>query len=152
MPYVVLAVSTALFFFYLQTVCERVLRREFSHSHLRDVIAAIHLEYPRLREGAAANASLQYSETRLALECDFVALRYLLKSSDRARRRLSRSEKGLMLYFRVLLFSLSIRHALKLRQKDSVLKLTTILQYFANVLGERVRVNSLDAAFSDLQS
>ena len=152
MPYVVLAASAALFFFYLQAACERVLRREFSHSYLQDVITAIQLEYPRLREGVAANASLQYSETRIALECDFIALQYLLKSSDRARRHLSPSEKGLMLYFRFLLFSMSIRHALNLQEKESVLKLTTILQYFANLLGERVRVNSLDTALSDLQA
>jgi hypothetical protein len=152
MPYVILVISTALFFFYLQTACERVLRREFSHPYFREIAQAIQLEFPRLREGVGANASLQYSETRLTLKCDFIALKYLLKNSDLSHRHLSRGEKGLMLYFRFLLFSMSIQHALKLGENNTVVKLTFILQFFANVLGERVSVNSLDNALPDLQS
>jgi hypothetical protein len=152
MPYVVLVCSTALFFFYLQATCERVLRREFSHPYFREIVQAIQLEFPRLREGAAANASLQYSETRMSLECDYMALKYLLKNSDRGYRHLSRGERGLMVYFRVLLFAMSIQHVLKLGENNTVVKMASILQFFANVLGERVSVNSLGTALSDLQS
>jgi len=34
--------------------------------------------------------------------------------------------------------SLGVRHWLKLREAPAVLKLTAILEYFANVVGERV--------------
>jgi len=151
MPFIVLVFSTALFFFYLQAICEKALRREFSHPYLQDIIKAIQLEFPRLRAGLAESASMEYSETRLALKCDFMALEYLLKSSDRARRHLSRPEKLLMLYFRFLLFSMPLRHALKLHERESVLKLTTLLQYFANLTGERLSVSSLHSALPGYQ-
>ena len=43
-----------------------------------------------------------------------------------------------MVYFKVLFASLITRHWLKLSESSAVLKLTTILEYFANVVGERV--------------
>ncbi len=152
MPYVVLVVSTALFFFYLQATCERALQREFSHPYFREIVQAIQLEYPRLRDSYESNASPNYSDARLALECDFTALTYLVKRGGGASRRLSRPEKLLMLYFRVLLFSLPIRHALKLQERNAVLKSASILQYFANLTGETLNVSSLPNALPDLQS
>jgi hypothetical protein len=44
----------------------------------------------------------------------------------------------LILYFKLLYVSLVTRHWLGLRETPAVLKLTAILQYFANVVGERV--------------
>ncbi|MCL5670994.1 MAG: hypothetical protein M1423_06840 [Acidobacteria bacterium] len=152
MPLIILVFSTALFFFYIQAICERALRREFSHPYFQDIINAIQLEFPSLRDDLAANVSLDHSEMHLALKCDFITLEYLLKNSDRTRRRFSRHEKVLMLYFRFLLFCLPIRHAFKLRERDAVLHLTTILQYFANLTGERLSVSSLGDALPNLQS
>ena len=152
MPYIILVFSTALFFFYIQAICEKALRREFSHPYFQDIIQAIQLEFPQLRENLAGNASLDYSETRLALKCDFTTLAYLLKNSDRRRRHLSRSEKVLIFYFRILLFCLPIRHAFKLHEREATLKLTTILQHFANLTGERLSVSSMNNALPDLQS
>ena len=43
-----------------------------------------------------------------------------------------------MLYFRSLFLLLSFLHVLKLRERPAILKLTAILQHFANRLGERV--------------
>lgn len=138
----VLAFSSALFFFYLQTVCERVLQREFSHPYFQEVVNAIRLEYPRLREAASLSGPLEYTNTRLALECDFMTLSYLLKNAD----HMSWREKVLFLYFRFLLLSLSIRHALKVSENGAVVKLATILQFFANLLGERLSAQSFDNA------
>ena len=55
----------------------------------------------------------------------------------------------MILYFRVLFVSLVTRHWLRLYEDSAVLKLTTILQYFANVVGERVntvRLGNLTAS------
>ncbi len=150
MPFVVLAVSTALFFFYLQATCEGVLRREFAHPYFLEVIRAIRLEFPLLRQELAENVPMNYSEMQLALRCDFVALEYLLKSSDRKRRHLSRPEKLLMVYCRFLLFAMPIRHALNLHEKQAVLKLAAMLQFFANLTGERLSVNPVGNTASSL--
>lgn len=150
--FLILIFSSALFFFYLQALCERVLRREFGHPYFREIISAIQLEYPRLREAVASNTPLEYSDARLALECDFMTLECLLKNSDRTHRHLSSHEKILRLYFRFLLFSLPVRYALNLQKKETVLKMATILQFFANLLGERVTVNPVGSAIPNAQS
>jgi hypothetical protein len=151
MSIVILVVSAALFCFYIQAICERALRREFSHPYFREIASAIQLEFPHLSEGLAKNASVGYSEMRLALQCDFVALSYLLKRGGPTRRHLSKSEKLLIHYFRFQLFCMPIRHALKLQEKETALKLTTMLQYFANLTGERLSASSLDNALPSLQ-
>ena len=147
-----LVVSSALFFFYIQAFCEKVLRREFSRAYFQDVVQAIQLEYPSLLDATASKASLNYSDAHLALECDFVTLSYLLENGDRTRRPLPRREKVLLLYFRFLLFCLPFRHAFKLREKEAVSKLATILQYFANSAGESLSISPLGNAQADPRS
>jgi hypothetical protein len=152
LPFLILVFSTALFFFYVQAFCERALRREFSHPYFQEMIQAMQLEFPRLRDAFASNASLDYADARLALKCDFTTLEYLLKRSGRTRGPFARREKILFLYFRFLLFCLPLRHALKLREKDAILKLAAILQYFANLTGERLSAGSLANAQAHLES
>ncbi len=152
MSVLVLVFSSALFFFYLQAFCERVLRREFTQPYCQDIIKAIQLEYPRLLESSRSKASVEYLDARLALKCDFMTLEYLLKSADRTERHLSRREKILFRYFRFLLFCLPIRHALKLQENEAVLKLATILQFFANLVGERLAVTPVGSAVPNPQS
>jgi hypothetical protein len=134
----ILAVSSALFFFYMQAFCEKALRREFSRPYFQDIIQAIQLEYPGLRDSVASDASLDYSYARFTLRCDFITLEYMLNNNDPAHWHLPRREKILILYFRFLLFWLPIRHAFKLGEKEAVLRLATVLQYFANSLGEKL--------------
>lgn len=152
MSFLILVFSGALFFFYIQALCERVLRREFSHPYLQDIIEAVRLEYPELRVAAASNVSVDYKRALLAFKCDFLALSYLLKNADPARRRLQRREKILILYFRFLLFSLPIRHAFRLKEKDALLRLAAVLQYFANSAGEKLSVDTLGHALPDSES
>ena len=52
------------------------------------------------------------------------------------KRRCSPGERLLMLYFKTLLFSLGVRQAVGLRGRKPALKLTVVLQYFANVVGQ----------------
>lgn len=152
MSVLILVFSGALFFFYLQTICEKVLRREFSQPYYKNIIHAIRLEYPSLREAAQAKASMDYSDARLALKCDFVTLEYLLKNADRGESRLTRREKILFLYFRFLLFCLPFRRTFRLHEEEAILKLTTILQFFTNLTGERLTVSTFGGAVANSQS
>lgn len=149
MSILILVISSALFFFYLQTLCEKVLRREFSQPYHQDIIRAIQLEYPRLHEAAVSKGPVEYADARLALQCDFLTLGYVLKNANPGQHLLSGREKILLLYFRFLLFCLPIHHALKLGENEAVLKLATILQFFANMVGEKLTVSTLSEAVAN---
>ena len=55
------------------------------------------------------------------------------------KRRLSGSERVLAIYFRVLSFILAALHLMKFGERLVLLKMTTVLEYFANVLGDRIK-------------
>lgn len=148
----ILILSTALFFFYIQTLCEKILRREFSRPYFQDVLNAIDLEFPRVRQSLSDNVPLEYAQMRLALECDFFTLTYLVKKGNPARRHFSWQEEILIIYFRVLLRWLSFRHALHFHEKQSAMKLTVILHHFANLVGERVSLISAESMLSSQSS
>ncbi len=146
----ILILSTALFFFYLQVICQRILRRRFEQEFFQSIVNANRLEFPSVRRAIEEfDAPVDYARLRMMLRCDFLALAYLLKNAANVRQRYSREERLLIFYFRLTSWSLFARHLLRLREKPSVLKLTAILQYFANVVGERVntvRFGNLTAA------
>lgn len=143
LSFLIAVLSGALFFFYIQAVCEKVLRREFSRPYFEDVLKAMPLEYPSILAALSQGSSLEYSNACLALKCDFMTLAYVLKNGDRACSSLSRRERALFLYFRFLLFCLPIRNALNLHEQEAVLKLSTMLQFFANLVGERLTVTAV---------
>jgi hypothetical protein len=149
----ILVISTALLFFYLQTLCEQALRYEFSRPYFKEVINAIQLQYPRLRDSyISQDVKVDYSQARLSLKCDFITLEYLLKNCNPAHGPLSRRDKVLIHYFRFVFYSLPVRHALNLREKETMLKLATILQFFANSLGEKLSGDAWAAAHSGVKS
>src|SRR5574340_112697 len=135
---VILIFSTALFIFYIQTICEKVLRREFSRAYFQDVLNALDLEFPRLRQALSAKVPMSYSQIQLALKCDYFTLTYLLKNGNPKQRRFSGQERLLLGYFRLLLLLLPVRYAFHLRERQAAMKLTLILHHFANLVGERV--------------
>ena len=134
----ILIFSTALFIFYLQTVCEKALRREFSRAYFQDILNAIDLEFPRLRQAMLNSAEVSYPQIRLALKSDFFTLTYLLKKGNPEKGRFSWQERLLIGYFRVLLLILPIRYAFHFHERQAVVKLTSVLHCFANLVGERV--------------
>lgn len=147
----ILVFSTALFIFYIQVVCERILRRHFDREYFQAIVNANRLEFPAVRTAIEEfDAPMDYERVRMTLKCDFLALTYLLKNAANAKQRYSREERLLIIYFRVMLALLTVGHGLKLREQPLVLKLTGILQYFANVVGQRVNlVRFADLAASD---
>ncbi len=134
----ILILSTALFVFYIQTLCEKVLRQEFSRPYFQDVLNALDLEFPRVREGILNNADVGYAQIHLSLKADYFTLTYLMKKGNPERRHFSWRERLLVGYFRVLLLVLPIRYAFHLQERQAVIKLTAILHHFANLVGERV--------------
>lgn len=135
----ILIVSTSLLFFYLQAACQRVLGTKFEQEYFRSIVNANRLEFPSLRKEFEDNGhGVDYGRLRLTLKCDFLALTYLLKNAANINQRYSRDESLLMLYFRTLFVTVAARRILRLNDKQAVIKLTAILEYFANVVGRRV--------------
>jgi len=136
---IILVFSTALFFFYCQVTIQKILRRAFDHAYFQALAAANRLEFPALRKAfEETDASADYARMRVNIKCDFLAVTFLLKNACNIRQGYSRQERLLMLYFRLALISLTVRHGLRLREKPAVMTLTAILQYFANVAGARM--------------
>jgi len=135
----ILILSTALFFFYFQVTCQRILRRQFDREYFQSIVNANRLEFPSLRKSLEEfGAPIDYPRLRMMLKCDFLALTYLLKNAANLNQRYSREERLLILYFRWQFLSLAVRRLLGVGEKKAILKLTSILQYFANVVGQRV--------------
>jgi len=137
--WLILILSTAMFFFYFQATCQRILRRQFDREYFQSVVKAGCFEFPSLRKSLEENGTpVDYPRLRWMLKCDFLALACLLKNAAKASRRYSNEERLLILYFRWLFLSLAVRRFLKVGERKAILSLTSVLQYFANVVGERV--------------
>jgi hypothetical protein len=135
----ILIMSAALLLFYLQATCEGILRQRAHEEFYHSIVNANRLEFPYVRAAIEEfDAPVDYGRFRMQLKCDFLALTYLLKNAVNSSQRLSRNEKRLALYFRVLFSLLAVSHLSGVGEKAFLLKLTSILQFFSNVLGERV--------------
>lgn len=147
----ILIISTALLIFYFQVTCQSILRRKFDQEYSYSIVNANRLEFPAVQKAIGEfDEPVDYARVRMTLRCDFLALTYLLKNAGNLKQRYSREERFLILYFRTALVSLLVRHIFKLKEKDAVLKLTATLEYFANVVGQRVnRVRFGNLAPSD---
>jgi len=125
---IVLIVSTALFFFYLQATTQKILRRHFERSYFQAIAHAYRLGFPSLLAGGPAP---QPADLAAILQADLLTLDCLM------RDRYSMGERLLWGRFKIVLWSLDIRQRIGFQQQAAVTKLATILQYFANVVGER---------------
>jgi hypothetical protein len=135
----ILVLSTATFFFYLQVTCGRILRRQFERDYYQSIVNVIRLEFPSVREALEdSGASFDYSRLPKALKCDFLALTHLLRNTTDVKPGYSKEQRLLILYFRVQFLSLAVRRSLRVGERKATLRLTSILQYFANVIGQRL--------------
>ncbi len=135
----ILIVSTGMFLFYIHAICQRILRREFDKDYYLAIVNANRLEFPAVRRAAEAlEAPMDYVRVRLTLRCDYLALTYLLKHAVNVNRRYTRQEWLLVVYFRTILLLLGLCHKLGVGERSALLNLVAILQYFANVIGQRV--------------
>ncbi len=150
MASLVLILSAAMFMFYLQAICQKILRRQFEHSFFKSVVNANRLAFPAIRMEAEGEGRLaSYAEARTALKCDYSTLTYLLKHANNINSTFAAEERLLMAYFRAVFFSLTVRRFLGLKETPALMKLTAILQYFSNVVGQRtgqLRLGNLAAS------
>src|SRR5208283_2683575 len=139
MAALILIISTGLFFFYFQAVCQKILRRQFSQEFFQSIVNANRLEFPSVRKAIEDfNSPVDYARLTLTLKCDFLALTYLLKNAANVNQRYSYEERLLIVYFKLVYAFLILGHWLNMRETPAILKLTAVLEYFANVVGERV--------------
>jgi hypothetical protein len=135
----ILILSTAFFFSYCQGVCQRILRREFDQELFWTIANANRLEFPSIRKAIEEfGAPADDPRIRVMLKRDYVALTYLLKNVAKTSKRYSTEERILVLYCRLLFMSLGVFHVLKLEEKATILRMTSVLQYLANVVVQRV--------------
>ena len=129
----------AMFFFYFQITCQTILRRQFDQAYLQSIAHVIRLEFPFLRRSLAElGAAVDYSRVPRALKCDFLALTHLLKNAAGVKQGYSKEQRLLILYFRIQFLSLAVRRLLGVGERKAALRLTSVLQYFANLVGQRV--------------
>ncbi len=145
----ILILSLAMLFFYLQTICLKILRQEFDRDYFLPIVNANRLEFPAVRKAVEEfDAPLDYARFCMMLKCDFLALSYLLKNAANESRRLTSRDRLLILYFHITYFMLHLRHLLRLDEKLPILRLTSILKFFGNVVGLRIS----SANFQDLSA
>ena len=139
LSWLILTLSLAMVFFCFQVTCQSILRRQSDQAYFRSIANVIRLEFPCLRDALEeSGASLDYSRLPKALEFDFLALTHLLKNAAGVRQGYSKEQRLLILYFRVQFLSLAVRRLLRASEKKAALRLTFVLQYFANAVGRRM--------------
>ena len=155
LSWLILTLSLAMVSFYFQATCQRILRRQFDQEYFRSIANMIRLEFPSLREALEdSGAMFDYSRLPKALKCDFLALNHLLRNTADVKPGYCKEQWLLVLYFRMQFLSLAVRRCLRVGEKKAALRLTSVLQYFANVVGERMSKvgfgNSLVASLVNL--
>ena len=133
-----LVMLTIVMFGCFQVACPKILRREFDREYWQSVIKATRLEFRALRQSlGGAGASVDYRRVAGMLKCDFFTLCYLLRNGASANQKYANEERLLVLYFRWQLLALATRRRLRVGEKQAAVRLTLVLQYFANVVGQR---------------
>ena len=139
LSWLILTLSVAMVFFYFQATCQRILRQQFDQEYFRSIANVIRLEFPSLRDALKEScASLDYSRLPKALKCDFLALTHLLKNTADGNQHYTKEQRLLILYFRIQFLSLAVRRLMGVGERKAALRLTSVLQHFANVIGQRL--------------
>jgi hypothetical protein len=134
---IVLIVSTGLFFFYLQSACERVLREQFDQEYFQAIAQVCRLEFPSLRLAMERpDVPVDYASVCAKLRVDFVLLSSL-KDTAHLDGRPCVGERLLDTYFHGILLALPLFRAARVGKK-AIRKLTAILQHSSNAIGEQL--------------
>ncbi len=141
LAFLILTLSVAMFFFYIQTICQKILQQEFDRDYFLPIVNANRLEFPAVRKAVEEfDVPVDYPRFCMMLKCDFLALSYLLKNAANESHQYTPQDRLLIFYFHLTYFVLHIRHLLKMDEKMPILRLTSVLRFFGNVVG--LRVNS----------
>ncbi|MGH9863319.1 MAG: hypothetical protein ACRD35_07845 [Candidatus Acidiferrales bacterium] len=138
----ILVISMAMLVLWLRSASQSVLRRRFEQDYSAEVAEANQLEFLTIRRALSSvpEEVADYRGMLAALERDYQALSYLLRNAATVHvGRYSRAERLLIMDFRLLAFSVLLSRTLGWRGwRSSLLEMTTILQYFGNVVGQRL--------------
>jgi hypothetical protein len=139
--------SLAFLFSWLRAVSRAALRQTFERDYSADVAEASQLEFLAIRHALqeCPEEIADYSGVLTTLERDYEALTYLLRNAGTVHvGKYSRAERLLMLDFQLLRFWVRVKRLLGLQSWHSaLLEMTSILQYFGNVMGQRLATSPL---------
>lgn len=134
----ILISSSALWMFYVQALSETILRRRLKQQFYHVVVESNRLQFPFVRKAVEDfGMPVEYERCRKQLMDELVALNHLVALNANevsATERLCVWE--LTIYFRAVFLVLVIAHTLRLSERAAFLRLTKMLEHFANVLGE----------------
>ncbi len=138
----ILVISAALLMFWLRSACQSVLRHRFEQDYSTEVAEANQLEYLAIRRALAEHPEeiADYGGLLATLERDYEALTYLLRNAATVHvGRYSRTERLLVLDFQLLRLWVRLKRLVGWPSwRAGLLEMTTILNYFANVVGQRL--------------
>ena len=138
----ILAVSGLLLLFWLRLACRSILAERAGQEYGVGVAEANQLQYLELRYTLAEEpeAIADSSEVLHELECDYQALTYLLRNAATLHvGRYSRAERLLVLDFHLLRLWVQVKRLLGLESsRGRLLEMVAILEYFGNVVGQRL--------------
>ena len=128
-------------FFFFQNTCQMILRRQFEREYFESIAEVMRLEFPALRKSLDdPHASVDYSRLSKALRADLLALTHVLENTARLGEGPSLEDRLLILYFRCQLISFAVRQFIKADKRTAILRLTSVLQYFGNMAGQRFSI------------
>ncbi len=133
----ILIFSLALLMFYLQTLSESILRREFAQPYFRAIAERYKLEF--LQVGSAFQSFSEPADVARSirsLSCDYQVLSYLLKHTGTREHRFTMQDRLIAVYARLAFLRLGIERRWGRSEKAPGQKLASVVKYFANRLGE----------------
>jgi hypothetical protein len=138
----ILISSLALLVLWVKSATRSILRASFEQDYSREVAEANRLEFLAIRQALSSDLDEggDFGEALSSLERDYEALSYLLRNAATLHvGRYTRAEKLLVLDFHLLRIWARFSRLLGLRAwRSSLLEMTTILEYFGNVVGQRL--------------
>lgn len=138
----ILAISLAMLIMWLRSAAQAVLGRRFEQDYSREVAEANQLEFLAVRRALSepGEGGYDFSEALSSLERDYEALSYLLRNAATLHMgRYTHSERLLILDFHLLRAWVRLSRVLGWRNwRSGLLAMTRILEYFGNVVGQRL--------------
>jgi len=146
----ILLFSLVLLGFWVRATGQRILRQRFEQDYAGNIAETMQLDFFAIREALEETPEdiADYGGVLSTLERDYEALTYLLRNAATVHLgRYSRSERLLILDFQLLRFWVRLKRVVGLESWQSgLLEMTRILEYFSNVMGQRLATFSLPVA------
>ena len=145
----ILLFSVVLLCFWLRAASQSVLRQRFAENYSDEIAETMQLEFLAIRRALEESPEdiADYSGLLDTLQRDYEALTYLLRNAATVHvGRYSRSERLLILDFQLLRLWVQLKRVLGITGwHRSLVEMTRILEYFSNVMGQRLATFPLPA-------